>query len=66
MAVKSTKLIGKGFYGIDIKAVNNKPMVIKFNDNPNIDFGVEDLHYGDLIYIKILNALKKSLLKFKT
>jgi glutathione synthase/RimK-type ligase-like ATP-grasp enzyme len=61
MALKSAKLMGKGLYGIDIKVVNEKPMVIEINDNPNIDFGVEDLHYGDLVYTKILSALKNRL-----
>ncbi|TMM30517.1 ATP-grasp domain-containing protein [Polaribacter aestuariivivens] len=61
MALKSAKLMGKGLYGIDIKVVNNKPMVIEINDNPNIDFGVEDEYYGDLIYTKILSALKTRL-----
>ncbi|MCB0383743.1 MAG: RimK family protein [Psychroserpens sp.] len=61
MAVKSAKLIGKGLYGIDIKVVNSKPMVIEINDNPNIDFGVEDRYYGDLVYTKILSALKNRL-----
>ncbi len=58
MALKSAKLIGKGLLGIDIKVVNNKPMVIEINDNPNIDFGVEDAFYGDLVYTEILTALK--------
>jgi glutathione synthase/RimK-type ligase-like ATP-grasp enzyme len=61
MAIKSAKLMGKGLYGIDIKVVENKPMVIEINDNPNIDFGVEDAFYGDLVYTKILNALKTRL-----
>ena len=61
MAIKSAKLMGKGLYGIDIKVVENKPMVIEINDNPNIDFGVEDVFYGDLVYTKILNALKTRL-----
>lgn len=61
MAIKSAKLIGKGLFGIDIKVVNNKPMVIEINDNPNIDFGVEDLYYGDQIYSTILSALKTRL-----
>ncbi|MFD2552583.1 RimK family protein [Bizionia sediminis] len=58
MALKSAKLMGKGLYGVDIKVVNNKPMVIEINDNPNIDFGVEDAHYGDAVYTTILTALK--------
>lgn len=61
MAIKSAKLMGKGLYGIDIKVVNNKPMVIEINDNPNIDYGVEDAYYGDLVYTKILQALKTRL-----
>lgn len=60
-AVKAAKLIGKGLYGIDIKEVNGKAMVIEINDNPNIDAGVEDLYYGDQVYIDILTALKKRL-----
>ncbi|APY09042.1 glutathione synthase [Winogradskyella sp. J14-2] len=61
IALKSAKLMGEGLYGIDIKVVNGKLMVIEINDNPNIDNGVEDLHYGDLVYTKILSALKKRL-----
>jgi glutathione synthase/RimK-type ligase-like ATP-grasp enzyme len=61
MALKSAKLMGLGLYGIDIKVVDNKLMVIEINDNPNIDFGVEDAHYGDLVYTEILAALKKRL-----
>ncbi|MFD1162837.1 RimK family protein [Hwangdonia seohaensis] len=61
MALKSAKLMGLGLYGIDIKVVDGKLMVIEINDNPNIDFGVEDAHYGDLVYTEILSALKKRL-----
>lgn len=61
MALKSAKLMGLGLYGIDIKVVNDKLMVIEINDNPNIDFGVEDRYYGDLVYTDILSALQKRL-----
>lgn len=61
MALKSAKLMGLGLYGIDIKVVDKKPMVIEINDNPNIDFGVEDLFYGNAVYVDILNALKTRL-----
>ena len=63
VALKSAKLMGKGLYGIDIKEVNGKPLVIEINDNPNIDFGVEDRVYGDQLYIEILSALKTRLQK---
>lgn len=58
LALKSAKLMGKGLYGIDVKMVDDKPLVIEINDNPNIDFGVEDLYYGDTLYTQILNAFK--------
>ncbi|TRO66528.1 RimK family protein [Christiangramia sabulilitoris] len=60
-AVKAAKLMGKGLYGIDIKEVNSKALVIEINDNPNIDAGVEDEFYGDRVYTDILTALKNRL-----
>ena len=62
-ALKSAKLMGKGLYGIDIKEVEGKPLVIEINDNPNIDFGVEDGYYGEQVYIEIISALKERLEK---
>lgn len=59
VAVKSAKIIGLGLYGIDIKEVNGQPLVIEINDNPNIDFGVEDAYYGDEVYQQIIKALLK-------
>jgi glutathione synthase/RimK-type ligase-like ATP-grasp enzyme len=60
-ALESTKIMGQGLYGIDIKEVDGKPLVIEINDNPNIDAGVEDLYYGDLVYSRIIEALLKRL-----
>ncbi|MFP4023626.1 MAG: RimK family protein [Thiohalospira sp.] len=53
-AVKATSLIGKGLYGVDLKQVNDKCVVIEINDNPNIDYGVEDAILGDELYGRIL------------
>ena len=61
VALKAAKLMGKGLYGIDVKEVNGKPLVIEINDNPNIDVGVEDRYYGDKIYTDILMAFKNRL-----
>ena len=63
VALRSARLMGKGLYGIDVKEVNGKPLVIEINDNPNIDFGVEDGFYGDKVYTDILQALKNRLEK---
>ena len=53
-AIKATKLIGTGLYGVDIKLVNNKPLVIEINDNPSLDAGYEDGHAGDALYTTIM------------
>ncbi|SFC03385.1 Glutathione synthase/RimK-type ligase, ATP-grasp superfamily [Zunongwangia mangrovi] len=63
LALRSAKLIGDGLYGIDIKEINGEAMVIEINDNPNIDFGVEDAFYGEEIYKSIITALKNRLEK---
>jgi glutathione synthase/RimK-type ligase-like ATP-grasp enzyme len=56
IARRSVKPIGRGLYGIDIKVVRNRPMVIEINENPNIDEGVEDLGEGDIVYRRIIDA----------
>jgi glutathione synthase/RimK-type ligase-like ATP-grasp enzyme len=57
VALKATKLIGNGLYGVDVKEVDGKAYVIEVNDNPNIDAGVEDCLLGEEIYTKIISHL---------
>jgi len=59
LALKAAGLIGKGLYGVDIKEVNGKYFVIEINDNPSIDFGVEDRILKDKLYLQIMNYFKK-------
>ena len=60
-AIKSTKLIGDGFYGVDIKEINNQGYVIEINDNPSIDSGVEDGYSGDELYRIIMNEFLRKM-----
>lgn len=53
-AVKATRPIGDGFYGVDVKEADGKGYVIEVNDNPSIDSGVEDKYLGDQLYQLIL------------
>ena len=55
-ALKAASLIGDGLYGVDLKFVDGKVYVIEVNDNPNIDFGVEDQVLGDQLYHLILDT----------
>ncbi|WP_448874451.1 RimK family protein [Desulfobulbus propionicus] len=54
MAVRVSSAIGKGFYGVDIKMLEKKPVVIEVNDNPSVDHGIEDAILGNELYRMIL------------
>ena len=53
-AIKAASLIGKGLYGVDVKEIEGRSLVIEVNDNPSIDQGVEDDILGDELYRRIL------------
>ena len=59
LALKATKLIGDGFYGVDIKQVGDRLMVIEVNDNPNVDAGVEDAALGQELYRRVARSLRR-------
>lgn len=54
LAVRAARLMGDGLYGVDLKVVKRRPVVIEVNDNPNIDAGVEDAAIGQLLYDRIM------------
>lgn len=54
-ALKATSFIGKGLYGVDLKVVNGKVVIIEINDNPSIDHGLEDKILGDELYYRIID-----------
>lgn len=56
-AVKAAGLIGKGLYGVDLKAFDDHSVIIEVNDNPSIDHGVEDAILGDELYRAILREI---------
>ena len=55
-ALKATRLIGDSLYGVDIKSHGDKYYVIEVNDNPNIDFGIEDSILGEALYHQIMSV----------
>ncbi len=57
LAMEAAVLIGNGLYGVDIKDVDGRPMVIEVNDNPNLVEGDEDAIEKDRIYDAIIAAL---------
>lgn len=58
-AVDSSKLIGEGFYGVDLKSSADGVFVIEINDNPNLDVGAEDAVLGDRLYQMLIEHFMK-------
>jgi glutathione synthase/RimK-type ligase-like ATP-grasp enzyme len=56
VAVRASKLMGNGLYGVDLKQVGRRCVVIEVNDNPNIDSGFEDKILGDELYRRIMRG----------
>ena len=53
-ALKATKLIGTSLYGVDLKQVGDRAMVIEVNDNPSIESDVEDKYLDMQLYEQIM------------
>jgi len=58
LALKTANAIGDGLYGVDIKIVGGRPVLIEINDNPNLDHGVEDVVLGDELYDRVMKVFK--------
>jgi glutathione synthase/RimK-type ligase-like ATP-grasp enzyme len=54
-AVAAARLIGDGFYGVDLKETDAGVFIIEINDNPNLDHGMEDRAAGDAVYVALLD-----------
>lgn len=57
VAKRAASLIGDGFYGVDLKQKGSHVMVIEINDNPSIDFNVEDGILKDKLYSEIMRSI---------
>lgn len=60
-ALKAANLMGDGLYGVDVKQIGNRAIVIEVNDNPSIEAGYEDLHLRDGLYRSIMQVFRNRL-----
>jgi len=60
-ALKAARIIGDGLYGIDIKQQGSKVYVIEINDNPSLEYGVEDAFIGEELYMQIMGEFARRL-----
>lgn len=65
LAQRAASLIGDGFYGVDMKQTGNQLMIIEINDNPSIDFNVEDGILKDALYTLIMRCIFQRIKKKK-
>lgn len=61
IALQAANMIGNGLYGVDLKQVDQRVVVIEVNDNPNIDAGIEDKILGDELYSLIIKEFIRRL-----
>ena len=54
-ALRATRLIGDGLYGVDLKETAAGAVVIEINDNPNLDVGYDDAADGTAIYEDVVD-----------
>jgi glutathione synthase/RimK-type ligase-like ATP-grasp enzyme/ribosomal protein S18 acetylase RimI-like enzyme len=57
-AVTAGLTIGDGLYGVDLKDINRRAVVIEVNDNPNIDAGIEDHVAGAQLYESLMTRFR--------
>ena len=61
LAQRATAQIGDGLYGVDLKQVGDRVVIIEVNDNPNIDWGVEDAYLGEDLYRRVMGEFLRRL-----
>jgi len=61
IGVRAANLIGQGLYGVDVKQLDGRCMVVEINDNPNIDAGCEDSVLKDELYLAIMRHFRSRL-----
>jgi glutathione synthase/RimK-type ligase-like ATP-grasp enzyme len=58
LAERAARLFGDGLYGVDLKVVDGRPMLLEVNDNPNLDAGCEDGVLRDELYLAIMRHFR--------
>jgi glutathione synthase/RimK-type ligase-like ATP-grasp enzyme len=61
LATRAANAIGNGLYGVDLKVVKERTVIIEVNDNPSIDAGVEDAYLGEDLYRRIMSEFLRRL-----
>ena len=60
-ATRAARLIGDGFYGVDLKQLDGRFLLMEVNDNPNVDSGCEDAVLGHELYLAVMRHFRTRL-----
>lgn len=60
-ALRASNLIGDGLYGVDLKQIGSRCVVIEVNDNPTIQSGFEDSVLKETLYDRIIEVFVRRL-----
>jgi glutathione synthase/RimK-type ligase-like ATP-grasp enzyme len=60
-ATRAGRLIGDGFYGVDLKELDGRVLLMEVNDNPNVDAGAEDGVLGHELYLAVMRHFRTRL-----
>ncbi|MFH1571099.1 MAG: RimK family protein [Gemmatimonadota bacterium] len=61
VARRAARLMGRGLYGVDLKQVGRRSLVIEVNDNPSITLGVEDAILKSRLFRTIMGEFVRRL-----
>jgi glutathione synthase/RimK-type ligase-like ATP-grasp enzyme len=61
LAVKAAWRFGDGLFGVDIKEVGGRFLVMEVNDNPNVDAGLEDHLVKETLYTAVARWFRSRL-----
>jgi glutathione synthase/RimK-type ligase-like ATP-grasp enzyme len=61
LALQAAWRIGDGLFGVDIKEVDGRLLVMEVNDNPSIESGYEDAVIKDELYGAIMAYFRERL-----
>jgi len=56
-ALEAAAAVGNGLYGVDVKWLDGRPLVIDVNDNPTINAACEDAYEGQRLYDRVAHAI---------
>ena len=61
LALRAAARFGDGLFGVDVKEVDGRLLVMEVNDNPNVDAGYEDVLVQDTLYEAVARWFRERL-----